>query len=612
MDDVLIVASTVQEALERLIVVLKVHTDQGFSLNIKKCVFLKQKVEYLGFEVCQGEIRPNPRKIEALTALSPPETVTQLRQFIGLASYFRQFVAGFSQTMAPLYALTASSNCKLNWRSEHETVRQQIISKLTREPVLMIYDPDLPTELHTDASAVGYGAVLMQRKGGKLHAVAYFSKRTTVAESKYHSYELETLAVVNAVKHFRHYLHGRKFTVITDCNSLQSTRKKLDLTPRVHRWWAFLQGFDFDVVHVDGKRMAHADFFSRNPLPVKEAHTHQRQVQSKQINITELTSNWLLAEQQRDEEIGKLVSDLKDKKLPDDIAKTYEWRSGVLYRKIQRKGKSRFLPIIPRSLKWSVINGVHEGLMHLGWEKTLEKVYELYWFDKMTKYVKKFVDNCITCKISKSHSGKIQAELHPIPKVAIPWHTLHMDATGKLSGKSDNKEYVFVVIDAFTKFVLLHHTLHIDAASSIKAVKGSSRANGQVERTMSTLKAMLTAAETSKRSWQEALPDVQLALNCSQHRVTGSSPLELLIGKVARPVDILLASDIEPEVDLNAVRDQAVENMNKSAQYDKTQFDRTKAKLNKFSIGDYVLLKNEERNQTKLDPKYKGPFRVIE
>ncbi|GBP86279.1 Transposon Tf2-8 polyprotein [Eumeta japonica] len=242
--------------------------------------------------------------------------------------------------------------------------------------------------------------------------------------------------------------------------------------------------------------------------------------------------------------------------------------------------------------------------------------------------------------------------MHPIPKVAIPWHTLHIDATGKLSGKNDEKEYVFVVIDAFTKYVLLHHTLHIDTSSSIKAVKasvalfgaptrliadqgrcfasrefreycdssniklhliatGSSRANGQVERVMSVLKNMLTAVETSNRSWQDALPDVQLALNCTINRVTKASPLELLIGKVARPIEIMLANNDEPEVDLGLVRNQAVENMSKASAYDKARFDSTKAKIKSFSLGDYVLLQNEERNQTKLDPKYRGPFKII-
>ncbi|CAH2084649.1 unnamed protein product [Euphydryas editha] len=653
MDDVLIIASNAKEALERLQVVLNILAQKGFSLNPKKCAFLKQEVEYLGFVVSKGQIRPNPRKKSALSSLPPPETITQLRQFIGLASYFRQFVPKFSQILAPLYSLT-SGNGKIKWKPDHEAIRQKIISVLTSEPVLMIFDPALKTELHTDASAIGYGAVLMQEKEGKVHPVAYFSKRTTIAESKYHSYELETLAVVNAVKHFRHYLHGRKFIVVTDCSSLRSTRKKLDLTPRVHRWWAFLQGFDFDIVHRSGKRMPHVDFFSRNPIPTDGTKVSSVvTVPSKQVNLTELPENWLLAEQQKDNELSKLMTDLKEGNLGPDVAKTYEFRSGVLHRKIQRRGKTRCLPIVPRSFRWSVINVIHEGLFHLGWEKTLEKVYDMYWFENMTRYVRKFVENCITCKISKSHSGKVQAELHPIPKVAIPWHTVHVDVTGKLSGKNDRKEYVFVLIDAFTKYVLLYHTLNIDTVSSIKAIKasvslfgapvrlivdqgrcfaskefknycdsvniklhliasGSSRANGQVERIMSTLKNMLTAVETGNRSWQDALPDVQLAINCTTNRVTKASSLELLIGRVARPLDILLATDEEQVIDLDQVRTEAVENMEKGAAYDKARFDSTKAKITPFAIGDFVLLRNEERNQTKLDPKYRGPFRVIE
>lgn len=115
---------------------------------------------------------------------------------------------------------------------------------LTDTPILMIFDPSFPIELYTDASAAGYDAVLTQRVGVKSHPVAYYSKRKADTESRYHSHELETLAAVNAVKQFRHYLHGRKFTLITDCNSLKASRNKIDLVPRIHRWWAFLQVFD--------------------------------------------------------------------------------------------------------------------------------------------------------------------------------------------------------------------------------------------------------------------------------------------------------------------------------------------------------------------------------
>jgi transposase InsO family protein len=407
----------------------------------------------------------------------------------------------------------------------------------------------------------------------------------------------------------------------------------------------FLQSFDFDINYKVGKQMAHVDFLSRNLPPSAPMKQMVDRVEQKKVNITELPSNWLLAEQQRDEEIKRLVSDLEQGQLNDDIVKTYEVRSGILHRKVQRNGRTRCLPILPRAMRWSVINNVHESLIHLGYDKTLEKLYNHYWFQGMCRYVRKFVDSCVTCKIAKSHSGKVQAELHPIPKIAIPWHTVHIDATGKLSGKNDKKEYVFVLIDAFTKYVLL-------TRSSIKAVKdsvalfgapariiadqgrcfaskefrdfcdtknihlhliatGSCRANGQVERIMSVLKSMLTAIETDKdRSWQDSLGDIQLALNCTVNRVTKTSPLELLIGKVARPLD-LMADDNDNVIDLHDVRQSASESIHKSASYEKERFDSKKASVNGFSVGEFVLIANEERNQTKLDPKYRGPFQIV-
>jgi len=342
---------------------------------------------------------------------------------------------------------------------------------LTNDPVLTIFDPEKPIELHTDASSIGYGAILLHKIENRPRVIEYYSKCTTLIESKYHSYELETLAVYNAVKHFRHYLHGKRFVVFTDCNSLKASMKKVDLTPRVHRWWSYLQSFDFSIEYRKGERMSHADFFSRNPLPV--AFTPSLKTIEKRINLTEITDNWLLAEQQRDTEITSIISKLRNNELGEDMTRTYELRSGILHRRIQRNGRTRCLAVIPRAFRWSVINNVHEAIMHLGWEKTLDKMYSNFWFDKMPKYVRKFVENCITCKVAKPPSGKPQIEMHPIPKVDVPWHTVHIDISGKLSGKNDLKEYVIVQIDAFTKFVHLHHTLNLDAENCIKAVKES-------------------------------------------------------------------------------------------------------------------------------------------
>jgi len=153
---------------------------------------------------------------------------------------------------------------------------------------------------------------------------------------------------------------------------------------------------------------------------------------------------------------------------------------------------------------------------------------------------------------------------------------------------------VIVQIDALTKFVYLFHTLRLDSDSYMQAMKssislfgipqriiasqkiklhliatGGRRANGQVERVMSTLKNLLSAVESSHRSWQDALGEVQLALNCTDSSTTKASPLELLVGKEARPLGLIPPYDKEVEVDKVNARDRAIENMNNQASYDK-------------------------------------------
>ncbi|KAI5738823.1 hypothetical protein M8J77_011604 [Diaphorina citri] len=229
-DDILIVSESPDQALERLDTVLRLLTNAGFSLNLSKCSFVVKRISYLGYEIDDGQVRPNPKKIESLTKLPPPKTLRSLRQFLGLASYFRQFIRNFAEMASPLFRLVKDANSLdakiVKWLPEHEKIRQEIISRLTSSPVLTIFNPSLPIELHTDASASGYGGILLNVVDGKPRVIAYYSRRTTPTESKYHSYELETMAVVKSVQHFSSYLQGRQFKVVTDCQSLKATHTK--------------------------------------------------------------------------------------------------------------------------------------------------------------------------------------------------------------------------------------------------------------------------------------------------------------------------------------------------------------------------------------------------
>lgn len=125
------------------------------------------------------------------------------------------------------------------------TLRDALVSP----PVLSIYNPNSQTELHTDAISHGFGAVLLQKQDdGKFHPVSYYSRRTTPVEENYHSFELETLAIIYALHRFRVYLKGISVNIVTDCNSLaQTLLGKKSLTPKISRWVLELENYQYTI-----------------------------------------------------------------------------------------------------------------------------------------------------------------------------------------------------------------------------------------------------------------------------------------------------------------------------------------------------------------------------
>lgn len=245
---------------------------------------------------------------------------------------------------------------------------------------------------------------------------------------------------------------------------------------------------------------------------------------------------------------------------------------------------------------------------------------------------KKFVDACLICKACKGNSGARQLQLHPIPKVATPWHTVHIYLSRKLSGKSSKREYVCVIIDAFTKYVMLRLTASLDANCAVESLKevislfgtpkrviadqgrcfissqfkqfcsdnnielrviavGASRANGQVERVMQTLKNLLTITENNSDTvWRDELGEIQLVLNSTKCRVTGYSPMELMFGIKSQPLGIskiTCAEEISQcRSNLDEVRQDASANIELIAKSDTVRFNRGKAKIKPFSMGE--------------------------
>ncbi|GBL65388.1 Retrovirus-related Pol polyprotein from transposon 17.6, partial [Araneus ventricosus] len=220
-----------------------------------------------------GTVRPSVAKTIAVRQFPVPTTVKQVQSFLGLTSYFRKFIPAYSKIAKPLSDLIRSDNPFVFEQSQIEAF-EKLKKLLTESPVLSIFQQGKTTELHTDASQQGYGAVLLQEaEDGKLHPVQYMSKKTTPAEEKYSSYELEVLAVVNALRKFRTYLMGNHFKIITDCSAFQRTMDKKDLVTRIARWALLLEEFDYEIVRRSGQRMQHVDALSRYPVAIITSDT---------------------------------------------------------------------------------------------------------------------------------------------------------------------------------------------------------------------------------------------------------------------------------------------------------------------------------------------------
>ncbi|GFW57464.1 retrovirus-related Pol polyprotein from transposon 17.6 [Trichonephila clavipes] len=179
---------------------------------------------------------------------------------------------------------------------------------MSEGPILHLYKYGRKIELHTDACKQGYGAILLQEaEDGKLHPVYYMSKKTNTAEEKYDSYELEVLAIINALKKFRVYLLGQHFKIVTDCSAFQKTMQKKDLITRIARWALQLEEFDYEIEHRAGSRMKHVDALSRYPVMMvcNDTLTSKlKKAQEEDDNIQTLKS--LLEKQESEEFLSEM------------------------------------------------------------------------------------------------------------------------------------------------------------------------------------------------------------------------------------------------------------------------------------------------------------------
>lgn len=652
-DDVIIPARTVKDGLKKLRLVLQKLQEHNLTLKLSKCSFFQSKLEYLGREISSSGVQPGIKKIIAIKDMPRPRNVKQVRQFLGLAGYFRKFVNNFAIITQPLTKLL-KKDCPWEWSDKQENAMNFIKTSLVTRPILAIFNPNLKTEVHTDASKIGLAGILIQiNNENNKQVVAYYSRQNTALEQKYHSYELETLAALESLRHFRVYLVGIKFKLVTDCSAIRSTAVKRDIIPRIGRWWMELQDYDFDVEYRPGAKMTHVDCLSRNP-PVSEVG-----YVNSIINITE--ADWLQAVQLQDDEISKireiLISNNRDPSTKLYF-ENYVLKEGKVHRKLDG-GAIKWL--VPRANRWQICKLCHDDIGHFGFEKTLAKIKENYWFSGMHRFVKKYVNACLNCLYYKTPSGRKPGQLHPIDKVSVPYHTVHIDHLGPFIKSRKKNTQLLVIIDGFSKFSIIEPVRSTKAKYVIRALediinifgvpvrvisdRGSAftshsfktfcteygikhvlnavatpRANGQCERfnrtILSSLAAMNGGCEDDK--WDVHVKAVQRGLNGTVHRVLGTTPAEVLFGcKPRSAAESILLNELQDEldrVDLCDLRQKVQTRVVADQTLQKKRFDAKRSKPVDYQVGDLITVAKTDLPATgeskKLLPKFKGPYRI--
>ncbi|KAJ9561600.1 hypothetical protein OSB04_006760 [Centaurea solstitialis] len=621
-DDILIYSQSKKDHEQHLRSILELLKAEELYAKFSKCEFWIREVHFLGHVVNKEGIHVDPAKIEAIKKWEAPKTPIEIRQFLGLAGYYRRFIANFSKIAQPLTALTQKDK-KFIWGEKQEEAFQVLKHKLCNAPILALPEG-------TDNFVL------------KVH------------EKNYTTHDLELGAVVFALKIWRHYLYGTKCTIFTDHKSLQHILDQKMLNMRQRRWVELLSDYDCEIKYHPGKANVVADALSRKER-VKPTRTRAMGV----LVQTSLKSQ--IQEAQRE----ALMTDNLKKETLHGIEKEFEEKvDGVCY----FKGRI-WIPRVEQ-LRKMIMDEAHQSRysIHPGSDKMYKGLKEHYWWPGMKRDITTYVSKCLTCaKVKAEHqkpSGLLQQPEIPEWK----WEQISMDFVTKLPKTKKGHDTIWVIVDRLTKsahFLPIKETYSIDKLAqlyvdeivmrhgvpisiisdrdsrftsrfwqSLQATLGTRvdlstayhpQTDGQTERTIQTLEDMLRACVLEfGGSWDDHLPLVEFSYNNSYHASIQCAPYEALYGRKCRsPLNWLEVGEnrlFRPDVVQETTdKIKMVQEKLKMARDRQKSYADNRRKPLEFQVGDKVLLKVSPwkglirfGKKGKLSPRFVGPFEVVE
>ena len=641
-DDIIIYGSTVEEHNRRLDAVLQCLWEAGLRLNQEKCRFGLPELTFMGYRLSKHGISATDEKVRAVLNARKPRAASEVRSFLGLLNFVGRFLPDMSTVSAPLRDLTKAKT-PWKWTSVEQEAFEELKKRIAQHSTLAYFCASAETRLVVDASPVGLGAVLLQRRDGMFRPVEYASRSLTDVERRYSQTEREALAVVWGCERFHIYLYGIEFELVSDHKPLLSIYSpKSKPPPRVERWALRLQPYKFRIAYIPGKENI-ADSLSRliqDPEVTSEDDGEDfiRFVADHAVPAT-LTQQDIQLATSRDGESQTVLGCLTD----SDWRRCPRQYRQVRYEMCEYDGmlmRDRRI-VIPASLRAQVLELAHEG--HQGIVRTKQRLRSKVWWPGIDTDAERRVKRCHACQVVSPGNPPEPVIVGDLPNG--PWEDLQMD----LCGPFPSGEHLVVILDKFSRWVeveVVHLTTteHIlrplekifachgfplsittDNARNLTSgefeeycrIRGIHhhtvtplwpQANGGVERQNRTLLKAIRAAVAERRDWQAALTTFLMAYRSTAHPATAVSPAELMFGRAIRTK--------MPEVAGQQPRrsnEQARENDHQYKVKAKRNADRRRrAKPAHLNVGDRVLVKVTGKSNKLCGSFYPNPYVVTE
>jgi len=486
------------------------------------------------------------------------------------------------------------------------------------------------------------------------------SKKLLPAEMNYPTHERELLAIVCALKEWRHYLFGNHFTVFTDHRPLQHIQNQPHLSARQTRWSEFLQQFDFTIEYQQGKSNVVADALSRRS---------DHKVEQSEVNLTvaEIKVDDIESKIKKFYECDQVcVQLLKDSTERDKLNIKLDEANGLLY-----KDDRLYVPD-HEPTKSFILSESHDSPLsgHVGTAKTIELVKRLFYWPKMDKEIKCYVQSCEKCQSNKASNRHPQGLLQTLPVPQEPWEQVTMDLITQLPNTKKKNDAIVVFVDKLTKMTHLVPTKTTISAPQLaemfykeiirlhgipKSIVSDRdprftskfwkclwkllgtklamstayhpQTDGQTERMNRTLEDMLRAyVNFEQDNWDEHLTAAEIAINNSQQASTRFSPYYLNYGR--HPILPISMDKSKTRIDQvsNPTAGETyqkfhghIENARKNlelARKRQTFYTNQKRTEVEYEVGQMVYLSTTNLNmksQTpKLTPRFIGPFKIIQ